>query len=653
VSTLTRCVVAAILATLPFAHGLASPVAVERSGDSLVTATGSAQPRSLEARFSDWTTPEDFGAFGDFNPATGTGHDDTAALQSAFMSGKAVRLAKGKVYLATAKLTVPNGTTIEGAGYRSSLIWGLLPNAQADLLQIGPSASGGRAVQLRNFGIVGGNAPGRAAITGWSISSSVIDVYINGGWEFMLRVWRDSEGISPPEGGGFEANRVVLEHTNADASLPFAPGLCPNPKRGIYIRGWINGSRIWANLGTTTVGDGIHVEGTYGSANNGTISGLFQGIAGWGVWVGGRGGMLTRIVDTHCELTGLGDIFVENISAPTIGPNVAGRITLSGTKDARISGHQGALHIGATAERTHIDGGGGADAPPIVNSSSTTTITGFLSYNTVGGLYYSGTPLAPTSDANLIVNGDLARFLGPRSGTAENIWGVLGHYVATRTGTGLPDNTHTNSSAYAAKITARPGIGGSAYFPIFDPGMLSTYDIGQLVTASFKWKSATPGIGHLAALHVRPTHVGEAYGVNVEDASVNVERGFRRYSTTFRITPELADEGVGLQLSFVDAGGAPAYYVSEVTAVLGGSTPRQFSPRTRDRAGTLEIKPGGLLHSWASAPPAVGGDPAFNRDWQVGDVVWSTTPTTTSVPAWVCTVAGSPGAWSPLSSRRR
>lgn len=36
--------------------------------------------------------------------------------------------------------------------------------------------------------------------------------------------------------------------------------------------------------------------------------------------------------------------------------------------------------------------------------------------------------------------------------------------------------------------------------------------------------------------------------------------------------------------------------------------------------------------------------------WRVGDYIWNQTPTTTSPFAWVCTTAGTPGTWTPVTS---
>jgi hypothetical protein len=613
-----------------------------------VTANG-AGPSQLETSPAvHSTTPEDFGAWGDYVPSTATGHDDTAALQAALNSGKAVRLANDRIYKVTAKLTVPNGTTVRGAGYRTSLIWCAMPDASTDCVQLGPASEPGLGIQLLNFGIVGGRSPGQAALAAWSLAISQVDVYLGGGWEYLLRVWREATGIHGPEGGGFEENHVRIWHTNWDSSLPFSPALSPNPKRGIYIRGWTNGSNIYARIGTTTVGDGLHIEGTYSAANNSRLSGSYQGIAGWGVYVGGNCGHLTRIEDVHAEVVGSGGVYVGAVQSPSVR-HVYGSVTIDGAKDAEVGHISGVLTITETSQRTRIVGPVTADNRPIVNHSATTSASSFATAFANGGARGDAFG-APASESNLILNGDFARFLSTTDHAPSSVWGVSGPYTATRTGIGLADTTHTSESGYAALMSHREGTAGAAYWPILEPSAVPTSWVGMPVTASFKWKNAIPGAGWLGAIEMPRNTIGAGYGFAVDQYSSDAGDGWKRYDFTFLLTPAHIANGVGLQLAFVNSSGKPSYYIADVQAVLGVSSPRTFNRRTRDKLGIVDILLGGRLSTFGTSAPTSGGDPVFNSTWRPGDLVLNSAATAGSPLGWRNVGSGTPGRWEPLYS---
>lgn len=48
---------------------------------------------------------------------------------------------------------------------------------------------------------------------------------------------------------------------------------------------------------------------------------------------------------------------------------------------------------------------------------------------------------------------------------------------------------------------------------------------------------------------------------------------------------------------------------------------------------------------WGTAAPTLSTDGTY----QVGDVVWNTTPTAGGTAAWLCTVAGTPGTWKAVA----
>ena len=608
----------------------------------------------------DWVSVKDHGAMGNYDPAASKGNDDTNAIQAALNASlndphrPPVYIPSG-VYKVTKTLRVGNGTKLFGAGRNASFLWGDLPGLPLPqpvpvepLLHLGPPSSEATKITLSDFGIVGGSSPGTHAITAWGVVFCDIDIYVNGGWMHMFYVWRNSPGISGPEGGGIENCDIKLWQVYADSTLPFDPSLVPDPTGGIYVRGWVNGSWLWASIGSVrSGGDGIHLEGSYGSANDCHISGILQGISGVAVSLSGQGSG-THIEDLHCERgdheLGQFDIEIIGHSNVTVGPNVVGGLHLQACFSPIVIQHNSTVTIEANVTSAILVNGAGS--PPLVNSSPSTMGIGYIQDWRLSSQRSGPTPFSPAGDVNLILNGDMQRFVGPAGG-AQNIWGVSGYYVATQTGDDLRDPTRTRYSQTAALMSLWKTWGSSAYWPLFEARELPAPWVGTPVTASFKWKSVASGGNELYALAVEANAIGSAYGDQVSASnSVPVENGFFQYAFTFTLTEAFITNGVGLQLSFPDQ----PVYISEVQAVLGSSAPRSFSRQTRDLRGRVELMPGGRLRWYRGLPPTSGGDPLFNSPWQPGDLIDAYPAVDGGPVGWVCTVTGSPGTWKVMGT---
>lgn len=99
----------------------------------------------------------------------------------------------------------------------------------------------------------------------------------------------------------------------------------------------------------------------------------------------------------------------------------------------------------------------------------------------------------------------------------------------------------------------------------------------------------------------------------------------------------------------IAASGQPVFELKYDTASAGGQT--KFAPGSTlislshlpVGTGTAPVLTIGTQHiTWASAPPTVGA-------WVVGDVVYNNAAMSGVPPAWMCSVAGTPGTWKPLA----
>lgn len=90
---------------------------------------GPAAPRTALEKLREFATFEDFGAVGDYDSASGTGTDDTAAIQAAIDWAYAEGAAAPRAVLMTAKnflcgqITIYPTTTIIGTGRQTSAFW--------------------------------------------------------------------------------------------------------------------------------------------------------------------------------------------------------------------------------------------------------------------------------------------------------------------------------------------------------------------------------------------------------------------------------------------------------------------------------------------------------------------------------------------------
>ena len=98
------------------------------------------------------------------------------------------------------------------------------------------------------------------------------------------------------------------------------------------------------------------------------------------------------------------------------------------------------------------------------------------------------------------------------------------------------------------------------------------------------------------------------------------------------------------------ASGQPVLELKYDTAAAGGET--KFAPGTilfsfshlPVGTGTDPVLTLGAHHlTWASGPPTLG-------TWVVGDIVYNNAAASGVPPAWMCSVAGTPGTWKALAN---
>lgn len=124
---MTRVLVAAVLTSLTI-HA-ASGAAALATATATSKARGVPRPSAPPSRFG-WVDVRDFGARGDYDAATDSGTDDTAAIQAAIDSGRPVHFSPG-VYLVTRPLVLPvmpssvrlfgENSMYEGSGRRGTV----------------------------------------------------------------------------------------------------------------------------------------------------------------------------------------------------------------------------------------------------------------------------------------------------------------------------------------------------------------------------------------------------------------------------------------------------------------------------------------------------------------------------------------------------
>jgi len=620
------------------------------------TATGATEPRTVADRLADYPTPLDYGALGTFDPDTETGPDDTAAVQACVTASRTTYLPKGYVFKCSSTIVVPSGHRIVGAGMHASALW-FENGATVDGVQLGNVASysdAGDSIDLLDFSILGGAAPGRYAITAKNMIRCGIRVNVGGRWDHAFRVWRQdlagengSSGIdgSNGGGGGVEHCEIDLTQIHADSGWWFrgSPNWIPNPKYILYIRGWANGSSIFVNATPVqpdaTAAYGIKMEGSYGSANDCSVAGSIQGIPANGqpVILGGIANAGTRLRDVHCESTLTNEgILVTAGTNIKLGPNVMGGIVrLSGTVNTVMEGVLGDIRIAADNVSPIFIAAGAADAGAVTNLCPTLITIGFpkvANYSSLRGQV----GFTAGDAANLVRGGDFGRFYS----VAQNqVWGLDGYYVATKCGTGKTDTTRTWGAPYCAIIEELPGWGSMCGGLVASAAELTGME-GQLMVLSAKWKHISGGTNLSFRLVASAL---DGTGATLASASsVACESGFSLCTQVFKITAAMVAGGVYWQASFASG---EKNYISEVQAMLGVAAPRNYTPVRFDRVTGVEVDAFGAMTHRASAAPAAGGDPAFNRAWQVGDRVVNSAPTVGQPKAWVCTVAGSPGTW--------
>lgn len=243
------------------------------SGASLVgflQAGAGAVATTVQSKLRECVSVKDFGAVGDWNTATHTGTDDTAAIQAALNSGNSVYFPPGKYKISTA-LTIPAGVSVQGTSWGLSgvLAYGCdafvlaagTNNVTIEKLTISSYSVGAAIDPKTNTGISSAGASGNA--NSWV---TVRDVFMRG--------W---------------LNCVDLKYTWNSTLNNINTGWCQNAVRlfGQSVNNVISDSRLGANGGNASIltvkdgaikGEGLMVtgcllaEGAYGVYSDGFLS---------------------------------------------------------------------------------------------------------------------------------------------------------------------------------------------------------------------------------------------------------------------------------------------------------------------------------------------------------------------------------------------
>lgn len=187
-------------------------------------------------------TPEDYGAFGDYNPDTGEGHDDTIPLKTLFSECSRIKLL-GK-YLCKEKLISDKLTSLTGDGMGvSSIVWtgdavseGIVINVQDD----------SQILTIKDFSLfTEKKAVGTALQIDWTLLEN--------------------------------ANGILQDRTTPRGGIKniFTAG-----KNGVVVDGWMNGIKLIGSLHFTILGH--HFTGCYGTTQENILSGK-------GIWLDGNG----------------------------------------------------------------------------------------------------------------------------------------------------------------------------------------------------------------------------------------------------------------------------------------------------------------------------------------------------------------------------
>lgn len=591
--------------------------------------------------------PHWFGATGTFNPDANPdlSTDDAPAFQKALQSisrAQTLRVPLG-CYKLKSSLITPEQVTILGEGL-GSVLWGELSDPNGTLLHLGPTdptGPGASETLVRDLSIVGGGSPGRNAIAARSMCRCVLDnLHVSGHYQYILQVSRQSEGITPEEGGGIECSEINLTMAFPCTFYPFQYRV-PFPVHGVYNRGWSNAVKYRLHFSSLS-GIGIHLDGTFGSGNNCSIEGSLQGIQGQAVLV--KNGTKTSLTNLHCEAN-VQDIKLINLSKPSIGPNVCGNVTLESCWGASIQQHSGELVIDAQCRGTLVLAGADNDNTSLINHSlSTMTIGENPVFVNGASAFTAGFSIG--DHQNLILNGDMSRWLEGMG--SEQLWGFGGWYVGTRCGTGQADTTRTRNAPFCARLQEREGWGSVAECLLMEGSTLPETMAGQLLVISAKVK-AVKGDAYIHA-----THRGESdwgWGQLVRQFSIPVENGFSLFTCAFRVTAAMCQHGAVVRVAFPNGA---IIYLSELMAVFGTASPRDFVRRTETIDGQHALR-NGLLISYAPAMPTDQGDPVFSRPAQRGDMIYNSVPEERggvgqkyTELGWRCVAPGVPGTWVPM-----
>lgn len=457
-------------------------------------------------------------------------------------------------------------------------------------------------------------------------------------------------------GGGVEDSDIKIRQTGSNHVTSY-------PARGgFFVRGWVNGCRVWVDIANITGGgDGVHLDGTYSAANDSAFSGVIQGVSGRAVYVHGMaGGSFSNL---HCEgNAGPFDVVARNVTSTQFGPGLAGRTALYGCVRCVLQASVGPFVIDADCRGTSVVNSGRGDGESLTDRAPDTVTIGPCWTDGSRGAWVPS--FANADGVNLLLGGDFLRWeMGrrdedvPSNETTDWPWGASRlhpGFFARRCGEGMADPTRTANSPWCALVSSgnREGRtpeegrannwGYALAYRVAGPGLPEGTPI--TLVAKVKPKGGMKGCFYAAFTESPGTAWGSLILSSSTHPPIEVEHDFRLARLTGVVSPEMRDRGVYLSFACVDDSveGHAEVYLSEAMVVLGHAAPWRFTHVIQPFDGTpVVLKPSGTLECWGGPPTGNDRDPWGDRPYRRGDIVWNRAPSPGATPGWICTTDGS------------
>ena len=430
-----------------------------------------------------------FGAVGDYNPATGTGTDDTAAIQAAIDSGRNVFVPPG-TYKTTSSLSINTSTQVlYGAGRSSEivlakttdpviLIVGALENVEVRSLHIN------RSLVATNDTAVGIQTPKTVSLVTAVLRDLFIENQWHGAWlgpvaygkfTFCISQSNYRDGIYCSNYTGHNASQWDLESSLSQANDRY--GLSLNPFEGTTLipNEWVNFT-TYAN----TQG-GIYVDGS--------PTRLVYDIRGSAITLSSDGNTALNLQNMAGSTIVLNNLFIELVGLVTTGRGLLTPISNTGN-GIILGGSVGSANfadtiISACSEHGVIVGAAASSFVncEIIDNSKKTNLTyvGIYVNNNIK-CKVIGCKIGNSNPANIPQASSVVATNGSSVNIIGNDFTNQGGTVAVQKGSGVTINEYGNI-AYITQNAGKVLIPVGSNFVLVTHGLNGTpIDYSILVT---------------------------------------------------------------------------------------------------------------------------------------------------------------------------